>query len=435
MSDMMEIARKGFKQKIGTYLVMTLLVAFTVAGYLVVSSYWKDAASVSTAAAEPLNFPYAKATVLFAWWTNPPMSPDEEFPPPRKYAPVFNDAHLREIAGIRGVLDLTVALEEDAFNRYGSASLLSVEAGAPMWQALDLVSGRLPENATEVLVPDDMSGLGAQVGQVMAVKVPQTIMPRSYRKDNVLVDPVDPEPLKKVTITGVYKPFSSMVSGLIGYLPVNRVDDYPVTNPGKVQMPWPVPNTIFLHLADPSKAESVLTDWRGMYRDYPGAQPPLVPPVKVEWTPSLPEALMRQAASDVATPLFTNTIDAFGLGAIGIFASMFVSFLDRRRELGIMKTLGIDNSHTSGAVSMETIFAGVLGTVLGAGVAAALTGYCLKGVSGNSIAIPWTALLTGTIVAAGILLGATYIPRAMAKQGTVMELLYGRPIPIYRQRR
>lgn len=434
MSDMIEIARKGFRQKMGTYLVMTLLVAFTVAGYLVVSSYWRDAASVSTAAAEPLNFPYAKTTVLFAWWTNPPMSPDEEFPPPRKYAPVFSDDHLRQIAQIRGVLNLTVAMEQDAFTRYGSSSLLSVETGAPMWQAFDLLSGRLPQSPSEVLVPEDMASLGAQVGQVLTVKVPRTIMPRSYRKDNALVDPVDPEPQKQLTVTGVYRPFSSMVSGLVGYLPVNRVDGYPQTNPGKVQMMWPVPNTIFLHLSDPSRAESVLAEWRAMYRDYPGAEPPLIPPVKVEWTPSLPEIMMQQAAVDVATPLFTNTIDAFGLGAIGIFASMFMSFLDRRRELGIMKTLGIDNNHTAGAVSMETVFAGALGTVLGTAAAAVLTGYYLKGVSGNSIAIPWTAVVTGTVVAAGILLGATYIPRAMARQGTVMELLYGRPIPIYRQR-
>ena len=60
--DVIDLARAGLRQKPGRILVMTLLVAVTVAGYLVVSSYWQDAAEVSTGTAEPLNFPYIKAT-------------------------------------------------------------------------------------------------------------------------------------------------------------------------------------------------------------------------------------------------------------------------------------------------------------------------------------------------------------------------------------
>jgi ABC-type antimicrobial peptide transport system permease subunit len=172
-----------------------------------------------------------------------------------------------------------------------------------------------------------------------------------------------------------------------------------------------------------------------MYRDFPGADPPLIPPVKVEWSPALPEVMVQIATGEVATPVFTNTATAFGLGAIGIFASMFLSFLDRRRDLGIMKTLGIDNRQTAWIVSVEVVFSGVLGTLLGIVTAAIITGYYLKGISGHSIAIPWTAVVAGAGVSSLILYVATYVPRAMAHQGTVMELLYGRPIPIYRDRR
>ncbi len=433
MNDMIEIAQKGFRQKMGAYLVMTLLVAFTVAGYLVVSSYWRDATAVSTAAAEPLDFPYIKATTLFAYWTNPPMSRDEEFPPPRKYAPVFNDAHLREISQIPGVLDLSVAMEQTAFSKFGSTSLLSIEPGAPLWQALTVTSGRLPENTSEILVPEQFVAAGAKVGQVLKVKVAGSVMPKNYRVDSSLVEGVDPVPLKDLTVVGIYKS-KSMMSGLVSYLPVNRVSDYPQTNPGKVTMSWPVPNTIFLHLSDPAKAQSVSSSWFGMYRDYPGAEPPLIPPMKVEWTPTLPEDMVRTAAGEVATPLYANLVNAFSLGAIGIFASMFISFLDRRKELGIMKTVGIDNSHTAGAVSVEVVFSGALGTIAGILAAAGVTTFLLKGVSGNAISIPIGAVVAGIVVSAGVLAGATYVPRAMARQGTVMELLYGRPIPIIRNR-
>lgn len=106
MGDLIDIAGRGFRQKLGTYLVIALLVSLTVAGYLVVSAYSADAANTSTASTEPLDFPYLKAETLFAYWTNPPVTPDEEFPPPRKYAPVYNDEHLAEIAKVSGVLDL-----------------------------------------------------------------------------------------------------------------------------------------------------------------------------------------------------------------------------------------------------------------------------------------------------------------------------------------
>lgn len=410
---------------------MALLVSFTVAGYLVVSSYWRDAAAVSIAAAEPLDFPYIKATTMFAYWTNPPTSPDEEFPPPRRYAPVYNDAHLREIASIRGVESLSVTLEQTAFSRFGNTPLLSIEPDAQLWQALVLVSGRLPQNPSEVIIPETF--LSVTVGETISVKVVETVMPRTYRVDGLLRFTADPQPLKELTIVGAYKPLS-MISGLVGYLPVNRVDSYPEANPREVKMDWPVPNTIFLHLTDPAMAGSVSSSWFGMYLDYPGAQPPLIPPQKVEWHPSLTEDLMRQAASQVATPVFSNTAQAFTLGAIGIFAAMFVSILDRRKELGIMKTVGIDNNNTAAAISLEVVLAGALGTVLGVLMAQA-AGHYLRGVSGNPIIIPVGSILGGAAVSTVILFAATYIPRAMAKQGTVMELLYGRAIPIVRNRR
>lgn len=447
MNDLLDISRKGFRQKLGTYLVMALLVGFTVAGYLVVSSYWRDAAAVSTAAAEPLDFPYLKATTLFAYWTNPPTSPDEEFPPPRQYAPVFNDSHLSQIASIPGVESLSVALEQTAFTRFGNTQLLSIEPGAQLWQALEIVSGRMPQNTGEVIVPEGwftetpagdepaatVPGGKTHVGDRLTVKVVESPMPRNYRVDGTLKFIPDPVPQKELVVVGAYKP-RGLVSGLVGYLPVNRVESYPEKNPRSVEMDWPVPNTIFLQLSDPKRASSVSSSWFGMYLDYPGADPPLIPPNKVEWFPSVAEDMIRQAAGQVATPLFSNTMQAFSLGAIGIFAAMFVSFLDRRKELGIMKTVGIDNNHTAAAVSLEVVFAGTLGTVLGVLMAQVATCF-LKGVSGNPIAIPAASVLTGAAVSALILVAATYIPRAMAKQGTVMELLYGRPIPIVRYRR
>jgi len=144
--------------------------------------------------------------------------------------------------------------------------------------------------------------------------------------------------------------------------------------------------------------------------------------------------MMQRATQEVAQPVFANTINAFALGAIGIFAGMFLSFLDRRKELGIMKTVGIESSKIAATISTEVVFCGVLGTLAGILIAEGLTTYYITGITGNPIVIPWTAVVRGVSVAALLLIVATYIPNAMARQGTVMELLHGRPIPIVRKR-
>lgn len=435
MIDSIDIARSGFKQKIGTYIVMTLLVAFTVAGFLIVNSYWADAARVSTSSAVPLDFPYIKSTVVHAYLATPPISTDPNVPsPPRKYEPLFNDTELDRIRRLEHVDSLSVALSQDSFSRFGSMEYLSIETGNPLWQDLKVVAGTLPSNPKEIMIPSTVPDAASYIGQVVIVKVMREITPRTYYKDPVLKDAPDPEPMKNLTVVGVYEPSCNLLSGLIGWLEVRRVESYPKTDPEQVPMEWPVPNTLFLKLTDPSKAQSVSFAWTLLYPEMPEAPFPMIPVSKVEWTPDLPELMMRSATSEVATPVFANMFNGFSLGAIGIFASMFMSFLDRRKELGIMKTVGIDNARTAATISMEVVFSGVLGTVTGIVAATVVTNYFITGISGNAISIPWTALVSGVSIAGIILAAATYVPNAMARQGTVMELLYNRPIPLVRNR-
>ncbi|HHX28033.1 MAG: ABC transporter permease [Bacillota bacterium] len=435
MRDSIYLAQSGFRQRLGTYLVMALLVAFTVAGYLVVDSYWKDAAEISTEGAEPLNFPYIKSHVVHAYLSTPPISRDPDVPSPaRKYIPLFNDTELDRIRNLDNVESLTVALSEDSFSRFGNLEYLSIEDENPLWEDLGLREGRLPENSQEILIPETVPNASSYIGQTVSVKVTRATVPQTFWKDPVLKDDPDPNPAKSLRVVGVYRPSSSMLSGLVGWLEVRRVEDYPELDPKTVPMSWPVPNTIFLKLDDPSRAGSVSFAWRILYPEMPEAPFPMIPPSKVEWLPDLPERLMSEATRQVAQPVFTNTLNAFSLGTIGIFAGMFMSFLDRRKELGIMKTVGIDSAHTAVTVSMEVVFSGVLGTLGGVLAAHMVTRYYVTGISGNPILIPWTTLVSGVSIAGIILLAATYIPNAMARQGTVMELLYGRPIPLVRKK-
>lgn len=425
--DAVELARRGFRQKMGSYAVMTLLVAFTVAGCLVLNAYFRDASSATQASAEPLNFPYLKATVTFAYLTNPP-EPDDEFPPPKEYSPLFSDKELDRIRNLRGVAGLSVALSQDCFSKYGHRELLSIETEAPLWEDMQLTEGRLPENRHEVIVPSDMAAGGATPGSILVLKKPGQIVPRQYSQDRVLRDTPDPEMLVTVEVTGVYEPTSTLISGILGYLPVRRVESYPAKNPQSLSMDWPVPNTIFLNLAEPTKAQSVASSWTWLYP----AATSVICPVKEVWHPSIPETLMFLATGQVTGPLFANAANSFALGGIGIFAAMFMSFLDRRRELGIMKTVGIDSRTTAGTVSLEVVITGIAGTIFGVLASLVIAGR-LEGISGP-LRIPWTSVMWGMLVASTILAAATFVPRAMAMQGTVMELLNQRAIPVFRKR-
>ena len=58
----------------------------------------------------------------------------------------------------------------------------------------------------------------------------------------------------------------------------------------------------------------------------------------------------------------------------------------------------------------------------------------LHGISGNPLHISPGNLILGTVLSALILSGAAYVPRSMAKQGTVIELLHEKHIPIFRHK-
>ncbi len=433
MIDGIEISGKGFRQRLGTYLIMMLLVAFTVAGYLTVNAYWVDASRIAKGSVEPLGFPYLKATVLFAYWDNPPSAVGEE-PAPRHYTPLFNDGELARIREVSHVTSISIGYSQEGFTKYGHQELLFLEPGSPVLDSLRLVEGRWPVSMYEIAVPLTLSRAGATPGSVLNIIKPDVTVPIDYPMDRMLKYPEDPASVADYTVTGVYEPSSAMISGPVGYLPINRVGSYPELNPKEVTMSWPAPNTMFLGLDDPAKAHDVILYWYALYPDLPETEVHVLPPPKVFWTPDLPEVAISEAAGQVATPLFNNTMHAFLLSAIGIFTAMFTSFLDRRKELGIMKTVGMDDAHTALTVSLEVAFTATLGTVLGIAAATVVTGSYLKGVSGNALAVPGGSILTSAFVALLLLLAATYVPRAMARQGTVLELLYGRSIPIVRKR-
>ena len=211
---------------------------------------------------------------MVAYLTNPP-DPDDPSPPPRIYAPFFSEKELARVQNINGVKQISIAISQHSFSTYGHHELLSVEEGAPLWEGITLIQGRLPKNTGEILAPSFLAERGAAPGQIIELKKPQTILPKSFMQDRFIKDTPDPEPVIAVEIVGVYKPDSPVIAGFIGFTPVNRIDAF--ADSSNIYMPWPVPNTVFLKLEDPARAQRVITSWMGLY-------PNVIIPSQEFWT-------------------------------------------------------------------------------------------------------------------------------------------------------
>ena len=92
------------------------------------------------------------------------------------------------------------------------------------------------------------------------------------------------------------------------------------------------------------------------------------------------QGITVQTAKDLQGLLFSivNVLQyiVIGFGVIALIASVFgiintqyISVLERTREIGLMKALGMRGSHVSRLFQLEAAWIGVLGGVLGAGIA------------------------------------------------------------------
>lgn len=137
--------------------------------------------------------------------------------------------------------------------------------------------------------------------------------------------------------------------------------------------------------------------------------------------------------SQTYMPGFSVMTMVFVFAAIGLFTVSALAFLDRKRELAILKTVGLESQ---GVTDLFLIEQGVVaaigltaGMILGAAMVPRLTAILpvAPSISGPSL---FKAVLAGLAVqAAGVVL-----PAMTARVATVNQLLYDMPIPLYTRR-
>jgi len=136
--------------------------------------------------------------------------------------------------------------------------------------------------------------------------------------------------------------------------------------------------------------------------------------------------LAQDAASQVdiaATMLYVLLGLSVVIGILGIVNTMALSILERTRELGLLRAIGLRRSHLVQMVVSESLVMAVFGALLGlvAGGAAGAAAASVIGLS--TLEIPWTSLAVflGLAVVAGLL--AALMPSARAAKVNVLSAI------------
>lgn len=123
-------------------------------------------------------------------------------------------------------------------------------------------------------------------------------------------------------------------------------------------------------------------------------------------------------------------IDFVGLAVLiavlGIINTLALSVLERTRELGLIRAVGLGRGQTMRMVTVEavtiSIFGALLGVVVGAGLGSAVV-RALREEGITSLALPWTSMGTYLLLGAVIGVIAAVLPAIRAARINVLQAI------------
>jgi putative ABC transport system permease protein len=114
------------------------------------------------------------------------------------------------------------------------------------------------------------------------------------------------------------------------------------------------------------------------------------------------------------------------IAAVGIVITLVLSVFERRRELGLVRAVGMTRSQVRSSVRWESVITAVLGTVQGI-VVGLLLGYAivvaLRSQGLNSFTIPWTAIIVVIVLAFALGVVAAIYPAYKATKVDILDAI------------
>ncbi len=109
--------------------------------------------------------------------------------------------------------------------------------------------------------------------------------------------------------------------------------------------------------------------------------------------------------------VYANGLMALAVSFLGVANTLAISVLHRRREIGLLRSVGATRAQVAGSVAAQALLIGLLGIVLGIGVGVVLQTYVLRVLMVEEAGYFFASLfpLTMTLVASAFVVGAAQV--------------------------
>lgn len=138
---------------------------------------------------------------------------------------------------------------------------------------------------------------------------------------------------------------------------------------------------------------------------------------------------LEQVSGQLGTLLTMVTVLlalAIIIAVLGVIITLWLSVLERTRELGLLRAIGLGRSATMRMITVEAVVITLFGTLLGLGTGVGIGAAVVRSLRGDGLttfAVPWSQL--GTYLAAGALVGviAAVLPAVKAARTNVLRAI------------
>jgi len=103
---------------------------------------------------------------------------------------------------------------------------------------------------------------------------------------------------------------------------------------------------------------------------------------------------------------------------MGIFTTMTATVEERRREIGLMKSIGAENRDIASLFLAEAAITGVIGGITGFGIGIVLAQFIGLSVFSTTVPLRWEVLAEATLIAISVSLLASALP---VRRATAVE--------------
>lgn len=359
------LALRSIRKRPLRALLVALSLAASVCTYMLFSAFLAGRIGSLTSRVEPLNLP---ADIVAS-----------------AGAP-FADGSLTALDRAAYVKTVEPAVRSDRLTPVGRRAMLIVGPGSRIFSAIEVVAGRLPQASGEVLVPESLATpAGLQPGSIFPMQV-------------VVPGPNAPVALPGVVV-GIYRDTGDLLT-------VPLAVDPAVTGAANTALIWLQadrdPATVI------GRVRSTLGATEVLYR-------------------GTPATVAHGLVVGVYQAVFLMVFLVFVFAGLGLLTVLLLSFVQRKRQFGILKAAGFTNPELQYMLFAEGLMMAAVGIIIGVPVGIALIARLNLIVETTLILRPG-AIVWGVVFALIVFYLGSYIPATICRQAPVNALLFNRRV-------